>query len=250
MFHAFGKIVKTEGFRGLYKGFGTNALNVITGNFYITVYEWTRKLYLEKVENGARYVNVVSGGVASIVSQTIVVPLDIVSQRLMMEGQGMKPRAYMHASSTTSVGKICKKIYATQGILGFYRGYAVSIATHTPSSAIWWGVYGHVHPLLYARLDNQQQSKSTLMVAQAISGGLAGVTAAIVTNPMDVIRTRTQIYANYSAFANAKYLLRKDGPKGLMRGVLPVRIASLYPKSNLRICMYSVQWQWDLQACW
>ena len=34
----------------MYKGFGANALNVLTGNVYITAYELARKMYLEKCE--------------------------------------------------------------------------------------------------------------------------------------------------------------------------------------------------------
>lgn len=29
-----------------------------------------------------------------------------------------------------------------EGVLGLYRGFFVSLATYTPSSAIWWSSYG------------------------------------------------------------------------------------------------------------
>lgn len=47
-FDAFRKILRHEGARGLYKGFGASTVNIATGNVYITIYEIARKHFLEK----------------------------------------------------------------------------------------------------------------------------------------------------------------------------------------------------------
>lgn len=44
-FDAFRKILRQEGPRGLYKGFGASTANVLTGNLYISVYEKSRKMF-------------------------------------------------------------------------------------------------------------------------------------------------------------------------------------------------------------
>ncbi len=49
-FDAFRKILKQEGPRGLYKGFGASTANVLTGNVYISVYEMARKLSLDHTD--------------------------------------------------------------------------------------------------------------------------------------------------------------------------------------------------------
>ena len=43
-FNAFATIFRQEGARGLYKGFGASTANVLTGNFYISVYEKSREV--------------------------------------------------------------------------------------------------------------------------------------------------------------------------------------------------------------
>ncbi len=70
-------------------------------------------------------------------SQTIVVPLDIVSQRMMISGQGSLTR-----ERSNGLLAISKQVYRAEGVRGFYRGYLPSIATYAPSSALWWGSYG------------------------------------------------------------------------------------------------------------
>ncbi len=58
-----------------------------------------------------------------------------------------------------------------------------------------------------------------LVVAQAFSGGISGTLTAIVTNPMDIVRTKAQVYTQYGAIDTLKYILRRDGVRGLMTGV-------------------------------
>lgn len=99
---------------------------------------------------GEKASNFAGGACASLVSQTIVVPLDIVSQRMMIDGQGRdvrqtreRPRGFL---------SVTKQVYRAEGLRGFYRGYMASIATYAPSSAIWWGTYGLLVPVYYNQL--------------------------------------------------------------------------------------------------
>lgn len=78
---------KYEGVRGFYKGFWINALNVVSGAFYIVTYENVRHLLQSLNVADSRIRALVGGGCASLVGQTIIVPFDIISQRLMIMGQ-------------------------------------------------------------------------------------------------------------------------------------------------------------------
>ena len=53
-FNAFATIVRHEGTRGLYKGFGASTANVLTGNLYISVYEKSRKVFKDQTTVGTR----------------------------------------------------------------------------------------------------------------------------------------------------------------------------------------------------
>ena len=163
IFDAFRKVSKSEGFRGLYKGFWVTNMLIIPQMSYISTYEGTRQ-YLKRhtplTNNKIR--SFISGGCASLVSQSFVVPIDIVSQHLMMLGM-MKDKSHSskvsskpHRAKPLSIAEIpadvlksrtgatkyiIKCVYANDGILGFYKGYLPSLAVYAPSSAMWWFFY-------------------------------------------------------------------------------------------------------------
>lgn len=84
---AFRKIIKYEGTRGLYKGFWVNVFSIVSGAFYVLTYENVRHILQANNVTDSRIRALIGGGCASLVGQTIIVPIDIVSQRMMMIGQ-------------------------------------------------------------------------------------------------------------------------------------------------------------------
>ena len=94
--------------------------------------------------------NFVGGACASLISQTIVVPLDIVSQLMMVSDQGKSRRTSRERAR--GFFSTIKLVYRNDGLRGFYRGYLPSVATYAPSSALWWGSYGLFVPFFYDRM--------------------------------------------------------------------------------------------------
>ncbi|ETW01354.1 hypothetical protein H310_06912 [Aphanomyces invadans] len=235
-FDAFRKIVRQEGFLGLYKGFGASLLNIVIGNLYITVYEIVNQFAMQSLTSNPSMANFISGATASVINQTVIVPLDIVSQRMMIDGQGVQAAS---KAKTLGLLSISRDIFRKQGILGFYKGYIPSVLTYAPSSGIWWGFYGAVWPVFYANIPFDMEPMPKQIVAQAIGGGSAGVFTAILTNPMDVIRTRTQIYTQYGAIDTFRHLIRKEGAAGLMSGAF-ARVLSMGPSGVLIISAYEL----------
>ena len=146
-FDAFFKILRAEGVRGLYRGFMVNTLTLISGQAYITTYELVRK-YVSQYSDDNTVKSLVAGGSASLVAQSITVPIDVVSQQLMMQGQGEHlTRFRLNADSKNSkqmfgqTRTIMSQIFAADGFRGFYRGYVASLLTYIPNSAVWWPFY-------------------------------------------------------------------------------------------------------------
>ncbi|XP_078391708.1 solute carrier family 25 member 44-like isoform X2 [Cetorhinus maximus] len=148
-FDAFAKILRAEGISGLYRGFLVNTFTLISGQCYVTTYELTRK-YVAQYSNSNMVKSVIAGGSASLVAQSITVPIDIVSQHLMVQGQAMgrfqgPPREAAGAGTCPPV--VCRtkdimvQIFHLDGLRGFYRGYAASLLTYIPNSALWWPFY-------------------------------------------------------------------------------------------------------------
>ncbi|CEG36880.1 mitochondrial carrier family [Plasmopara halstedii] len=234
--NAFATIFRQEGARGLYKGFSASTVNVLTGNLYISVYEKTRQLFKTRTTVGEKGANFVGGAVASLASQTIVVPLDIVSQRMMLTGQGNDVRKTRE--HTKSFFGVTKQVFRTEGIRGFYRGYIPSIATYAPSSSIWWGSYGLLVPVYFNLLQTWPSDPFwKQVVAQGLSGASAGIITGILTNPLDIVRTKVQVFTQYGAIDTLKYIINTDGPKGLMTG-LSARLLAMGPSGILMVTSY------------
>lgn len=79
---AFRKISKAEGIKGLYRGFWISNLTIFSQLYYIGAYETARN-YLSKTTN-PKLRSFIAGGIASVVGQTTVLPIDIVSQHLQV----------------------------------------------------------------------------------------------------------------------------------------------------------------------
>ncbi|KUF98848.1 tRNA pseudouridine(38/39) synthase [Phytophthora nicotianae] len=204
--NAFATIFRQEGARGLYKGFGASTANVLTGNLYISVYEKSRKVVKDH------------------------------TTRMMLSGQGQDVRKTReHPKGFLTV---TKQVFRAEGIRGFYRGYVPSIATYAPSSSIWWGSYGLLVPVYYKMMKSWETDPFwKQVVAQGLSGASAGIITGILTNPMDIVRTKAQVYTQYGAMDTLKYILKTEGPMGLMTG-LSARLLAMGPSGILMVTSY------------
>lgn len=186
---AFRQVVKYEGFRGLYKGFLASNFGLLSGQLYITVYELTRSS-LDGYSTGVK--SFMGGLMGSLVAQTMTVPVDIVSQHLMVQGQVGSSNVGDAKKGTKLKGAVTltRDIVRSEGFLGLYRGYAVSLMTYAPGSAIWWSSYMVISDAALHSNPLQHVPRPFLFVA---SGMCAGVVSSSSTNVMDLVRTRYQV---------------------------------------------------------
>ncbi|XP_014353838.1 solute carrier family 25 member 44a [Latimeria chalumnae] len=252
-FDAFFKILRSEGVRGLYRGFLVNTFTIISGQSYITTYELVRKC-VSNYNNNNTVKSVVAGGAASLVAQTITIPVDIISQHLMMQGQGentgrfkVKPKkpeaAGKHEKTFGQTRYIIVQIFRVDGFKGFYRGYIASLLTYIPNSALWWPFYH-----FYAeQISRWAPTNCPNLILQALAGPLAGATAATLTNPMDVIRARVQVEGKSSLIGTFKQLMREEGMWGLTKG-LSARIISSTPTAIVIVVGYETLKKFSLRS--
>ncbi|KAK7096039.1 solute carrier family 25 member 44-like [Littorina saxatilis] len=206
-FDAFLKISRGEGASGLYRGFWVSCLQLFPSMSYITSYEWARHHLTQEMDvTNTRQVSFAAGGLASIVGQTLAVPLDIVTQHLMLMGrrtEGGEARAQRKLASLQTVRvseqarhsrfgavqAVVETIYRQSGVLGFYKGYFVSLMCFAPNSALWWFFYD-----IYSdSLTVVSPDWVPRLLLRTVAAPLSGVSAAVITNPLDVIRARIQV---------------------------------------------------------
>ncbi|RXH89685.1 hypothetical protein DVH24_032042 [Malus domestica] len=223
-------IWKADGIPGLYRGFGT----VITGAvpariIFLSALEATKVAAFKMVQplklseaTEAAFANGVAGMTASLFAQSVFVPIDVISQRLMVQGYSG------HAKYTGGLD-VARKVIKSDGIRGLYRGLGLSVMTYSPSSAVWWASYGSSQRLIWSFLghgigsEEAVPSVGNIVLVQAAGGIIAGATASCVTTPLDTIKTRLQTMGHDkrpTAREVIKNLIRDDGWQGFYRGLV------------------------------
>ena len=98
-------------------------------------------------------------------------------------------------------GLLCRcSCIVTRGChpLGFYRGFWASLVTYAPSSAIWFATYEATKGAIYRQLNTrpgtlpESNSRRLQTGVHLLSGACAGLASVLITNPLDVAKTRLQ----------------------------------------------------------
>jgi len=213
-FDAFRQILRHEGYKGLYRGFWISCFQVVSGLAYVSTYEGVRYVLEKNGITNPKIKSLAGGACASLVGQTIIVPFDVISQHLMILGQISKQGKAVSAnplaintferSKAQIAWDVTRTVYNRDGFRGFYRGYFASLANYVPSSAMWWTFYQVYQDIV---------SKVTYFLPhtanQCMAAMLSGCTTSIITNPLDLVRTRVQVHRR-PFFDTVRYLWKTE----------------------------------------
>ncbi|KAJ7958394.1 Solute carrier family 25 member 44 [Quillaja saponaria] len=212
-------IMHHEGPRGFYRGFGTSLMGTIPARaLYMTALEVTKSnvgtatLRLGFSDTTAMAIANAAAGLSSAMSAQLVwTPIDVVSQRLMVQGYNSSKNnvlANVQSGNYSNGLDAFRKILYADGLRGLYRGFGISILTYAPSNAVWWASYSVIHKLFWSGFGSHMGKKnesglakeynfrpdSKAMVAvQGLSAVIASGVSAIITMPLDTIKTRLQV---------------------------------------------------------
>ncbi|KAK7321572.1 hypothetical protein VNO77_32361 [Canavalia gladiata] len=250
-------IMRYEGFRGFYRGFGTSLMGTIPARaLYMCALEVTKSnvgtasAHLGFSDAAATAIANAAGGVASaLAAQLVWTPVDVVSQRLMV--QGNIKNNLVHGLNYRNGFDAFRKILCVDGPRGFYRGFGVSVVTYAPSNAVWWASYSMVHRLIWGGLGNDgcgvgSNYNSKMMVGvQGLSAVMASGVSAIVTMPLDTVKTRLQVLdaeenggrRPMGFVQTVRNLVKEGGVLGCYRGLGP-RWASMSMSAATMITTY------------
>ncbi|XP_059644842.1 uncharacterized protein LOC132286508 [Cornus florida] len=261
-------IVGYEGFRGLYRGFGTSLMGTIPARaLYMTALEVTKSnvgtatIRLGLPEPTAAVIaNAAAGLSAAMAAQLVWTPIDVVSQRLMVQGGGENPKFPMSSCKYKGGIDAFRKILNTDGPRGLYRGFGISILTYAPSNAVWWASYSVAQRLVWGgyrcclcKKDDESYENGmnafrpdsrTIMAVQGVSAAMAGGVSALITMPLDTIKTRLQVLDSEdngrrgpTIGQTVRNLVREGGWTACYRGLGP-RWASMSVSATTMITTY------------
>lgn len=152
--------------------------------------------------------NAAAGLSAAMAAQVVWTPVDVISQRLMAQGGGGGKGGLstsLNACKYVSGVDAFRKILRADGIRGLYRGFGISILTYAPSNAVWWASYSVAQRVVWSgvgcvlckigedRVENGgglRPDAKTVMAVQGVSAAISGGVSALITMPLDTIKTR------------------------------------------------------------
>jgi solute carrier family 25 iron transporter 28/37 len=149
-----------------------------------------------------------AGASATVAMDGILTPMDAVKQRMQLSNG-------KYANALDCV----RKVRAREGLRSLYAGYGTTLVMNIPYHAFFFTSYETFKKLLG---DSASESVATHLGC----GAAAGMTAAALTNPLDVAKTRLQTQHDtgkrYGGLVDAlRTIRREEGMGGLFSGLKP-----------------------------
>ncbi|PON59927.1 Mitochondrial carrier protein [Parasponia andersonii] len=165
-------------------------------------------------------VHFLAGGIAGAFSKTCTAPLARLT--ILFQVQGMH-------SDVATLSKPCiwneaSRIVNEEGFRAFWKGNLVTIAHRLPYSSVNFYAYERYKNFLHSVIGENKGASTDLFV-HFFGGGMAGITAASATYPLDLVRTRLAAQRNviyYRGIWHAFHTIcREEGFWGLYKGLGP-----------------------------
>ncbi|KAF2297928.1 hypothetical protein GH714_005539 [Hevea brasiliensis] len=189
-------IWKTEGFRGMFKGNGTNCARIIPNSAVkFFSYEEASKgiLFIYRQQTGnddaqlTPLLRLGAGACAGIIAMSATYPMDMVRGRLTVQTE-KSPRQYrgiFHALST---------VLKEEGPRALYKGWLPSVIGVIPYVGLNFAVYESLKDwLLKSKPFGLVQDNELGVTTRLACGAAAGTVGQTVAYPLDVIRRRMQM---------------------------------------------------------
>lgn len=172
-FHVAALLWETEGPISFYKGVGPQLTGVAPEKtIKLVVNDAVRGLWAAGSNGVVPLGGEIAAGACAGLCQVIVTnPLEIVKVRLQLDGGR---RSWL-------------SVVQELGLPGLYTGAAACACRDSVFSAILFPTYAHTKPLVESAL-----AEPSVAVVCFVAGALAAAPAAILTTPLDVIKTRQQ----------------------------------------------------------
>ncbi|KAM0756682.1 mitochondrial inner membrane protein [Meredithblackwellia eburnea MCA 4105] len=228
------KVYKNEGFLGFYRGLPPQLVGVAPEKaIKLTVNELVRG-YATNKETGRITVpwELVAGGAAGGCQVIFTNPLEIIKIRLQMQGEAAKTGDAVKRGA----GHIIRQL----GLFGLYKGTTACLCRDVPFSAIYFPAYAHLKKDIF----HEGRDGKVLSYPEALAAaGIAGMPAAYLTTPADVIKTRLQTEArkgesHYKGVPDAfRKILKEEGFRALYKGG-PARVLRSSPQFGVTLVAY------------
>ncbi|XP_018924154.2 mitochondrial glutamate carrier 1-like [Cyprinus carpio] len=224
------KTIRSEGYFGMYRGAAVNltlvtpekAIKLAANDFF--------RFHLSKDGQKLTLAREMLAGCGAGTCQVIVTtPMEmlkiqlqdagrIAAQRKLMP-QAVTPGGPVELKSPTAM-QLTRQLLKEKGIAGLYKGLGATLLRDVPFSVIYFPLFANLNNLGKRGADGPAP-----FYVSFISGCIAGSTAAVAVNPVDVIKTRLQSLtrgSKHKTYRSTTYskrkILRHEGPTAFLKG--------------------------------
>jgi hypothetical protein len=192
-------------FRGVYQGVGSVIIATLpSSGAFFTTYEGVKSILSNHNPslNGASkggilpipIVHAIASGTAELISCAILTPAEVIKQNAqMVDNSSGKPR--VNATMQT-----LQRFRSNP--LALWRGYAALAGRNLPFTALQFPMFERIKQSIKSYRDEKGIRTNSLYESgwiTAVSAGVGGSIAAVVTTPVDVVKTRIMLTAAESS---------------------------------------------------
>ncbi|KAK2906088.1 electrogenic aspartate/glutamate antiporter SLC25A12, mitochondrial-like isoform X1 [Channa argus] len=227
------KVLRYEGFFGFYRGLLPQLIGVAPEKaIKLTVNDFVRDKFTTQDDTIPLPAEILAGGCAGGSQVIFTNPLEIVKIRLQVAGE-----------ITTGPRVRALNVVRDLGFFGLYKGAKACFLRDIPFSAIYFPVYAHCKE----KLADEEGRVGAIQLLTA--GAIAGVPAASLVTPADVIKTRLQVAARagqttYSGVIDCfRKILKEEGFRAFWKGA-GARVCRSSPQFGVTLVTYELLQRW------
>lgn len=173
------------------------------------------------------YRYLIAGGVAGATSRTATAPLDRLKVVLQVQ------------TAQARIMPAIRDIWKEGGALGFFRGNGLNVLKVAPESAIRFYTYEMLKQFI---VNAKGEGAKADIGVSLLAGGIAGAVAQTTIYPMDLVKTRLQLYATNGGkvpnlMAMSRDIWVQEGPRAFYRGLVPSLIG-IIPYAGIDLTAY------------
>merc|ERR1719382_2228771 len=228
-FDCFKKVIRHEGVTGLYRGLVPQLMGVAPEKaIKLTMNDFMRDKFTSDHGKIPLYGEMLAGATAGASQVMFTNPLEIVKIRLQVAGE-------IASGERISALTVVRDL----GFFGLYKGARACLLRDIPFSAIYFPAYAHLKPMFQD--DTGYNSPLSLLIA----GAIAGMPAASLVTPADVIKTRLQVVAregqtSYNGLLDAtRKIYAEEGFRAFYKGAV-ARMCRSSPQFGITLVTYEL----------
>ncbi|XP_063800846.1 mitochondrial glutamate carrier 1 [Pseudophryne corroboree] len=227
------KIIRTEGYFGMYRGAAVN-LTLVTPEkaIKLAANDFFRQALSKDGKKLTLIKEMLAGCGAGTCQVIVTTPMEMLKIQLQDAGRLAAQRKLMASQAglngtiaepnptRPTAMAISRELLRSKGIAGLYKGLGATLLRDVPFSIIYFPLFANLN-----KLGQKTPDEKSPFFVSFLAGCAAGSIAAVAVNPCDVIKTRLQSLQRginedtYSGIIDcAKKVLKSEGPTAFFKG--------------------------------